>query len=219
MKIINIQSALYLALILALAGSLNHMAHTFASVDGNTFMGWVQALAVDIGLLSIAYGINKRKVQKRSTKILWLGVLLFITVSAYGNFDYAIIQSSNISIFKAIILSAVLPVMVLYLADVLSDNNQYEEKESDKKDKADKKKEEVQKSIETYGQDDIKRRLEILEFLHDAQVKSVKMPSQKLIMEKWNISQATVKKDYEYLVAEDKIYKNGSRSYKVKEGT
>ncbi len=127
-KIINIQAALYFALALALAGSLNHMAHTFASVDKNIFMGWVQALAVDVGLLAIAYSINKRKAQKRSTKMLWVGVVLFTGISAFGNFDYAIAQG-GISYFKAVVLSAILPLLVLYLAEVVSDNNQYTQKQ------------------------------------------------------------------------------------------
>lgn len=46
----KVEYLLWLSLILALAGSLKHLANVFASVDGNTLMGWVQAIAIDARL-------------------------------------------------------------------------------------------------------------------------------------------------------------------------
>lgn len=46
------------ALVLALAGSVSNLAWAFASVqDGNLVLGYIQAGAVDLGLIALAVGI------------------------------------------------------------------------------------------------------------------------------------------------------------------
>ena len=56
-KLTPVQVFLWIALVLALAGSLRHVAHTFASIDSNSTWGWIQAVAVDIGLFALALAI------------------------------------------------------------------------------------------------------------------------------------------------------------------
>lgn len=129
-RILNTQALLWLALILALAGSLKHLAAVFASVDGNHLMGWVQAAAVDAGLFALAYGIKQRKVAKRSVKPLWLGVILFSGISIYGNLAYGLLATTDnlplwIMASRPYVLAASLPVLVLYLAELLSDDRQH----------------------------------------------------------------------------------------------
>ena len=56
----SISTLLWLALVLALAGSLRHVAHTFTSIDDNTVWGLIQAVAIDTGLFALALGITQR---------------------------------------------------------------------------------------------------------------------------------------------------------------
>jgi hypothetical protein len=130
-KYLNVQHLLWLALVLALVGSLKHLASIFASVDQNHFMGWLQAIAIDAGLFSLAYSIRQRKVDKRPVRQLWLGVVLFTLISIYGNLAYGVLSTSGqlpvwMSVIKPIVLAASLPVLVLYLAELVSDNHQFE---------------------------------------------------------------------------------------------
>ena len=60
-KLFTVQSLLWLALALALAGSLKHLATVFASVDGNTALGWVQAIAIDAGVFALSMALQKRR--------------------------------------------------------------------------------------------------------------------------------------------------------------
>lgn len=139
-KILNVQSLLWLALVLALAGSLRHVAAMFASVDGNTVFGWLQAIAIDAGLFALAYGIKNRKVARRSVKPLWFGVLLFSVISIYGNLAYGLLATSgNLPLWilasRPYVLAASLPVLVLYLAELLSDDRQHAATEAAKEEK------------------------------------------------------------------------------------
>jgi cation transport ATPase len=129
-KLFNVQSLLWLALILALAGSLKHLAAIFASIDGNTFFGWLQAVAIDAGLFALAYSIKVRKVARRSVKPLWFGVIVFSGISIYGNLAYGLLATYKmlpgwIVVTRPYILAASLPVLVLFLSELLSDDRQH----------------------------------------------------------------------------------------------
>ena len=129
-KIFNVQSLLWLALALALAGSLKHLAAIFASVDGNIFMGWLQAIAIDAGLFALAYSLRQRKAAKRSVKPLWFGVCLFSAISIYGNLAYGLLATDGnlplwIAASRPYILAGSLPVLVLFLSELLSDDRQH----------------------------------------------------------------------------------------------
>jgi hypothetical protein len=130
-RLFNVQSLLWLALILALAGSLKHLAAIFAGIDGNVLMGWVQAVAIDTGLFALAYSIRQRKATNRPTRPLWLGVGLFSIISIYGNYTYGMLATGTplagwITATKPIVLAASLPVLVLYLAELVSDNHHWQ---------------------------------------------------------------------------------------------
>lgn len=129
-RYVQVNSLLWLALVLALAGSLKHLAAIFASVDGNYFMGWVQAIAIDVGLFALAYSIRVRKAANRSTRPLWGGVVLFSCISVYGNLAYGILSTTGqlpawIELTKPFILAASLPVLVLFLSELLSEDRQH----------------------------------------------------------------------------------------------
>lgn len=127
---IKVEYLLWLSLILALAGSLKHLAGIFASIDGNTVMGWLQAIAIDAGLFALAYSMRVRRVAKRSVKPLWAGVALFSGISIYGNLAYGLLATSGnlpgwIVVSKPYVLAASLPVLVLFLSELLSDDRQH----------------------------------------------------------------------------------------------
>lgn len=129
-KLLNVQSLLWLALALALAGSLKHLAAIFASVDGNTLMGLLQAVAVDTGLFALSFSLRGRKAEKRGVKILWLGIVIFTGISVYGNYAYGLLATGEtlpgwIVASRPIVLAASLPILVLYLAELVSDNQQH----------------------------------------------------------------------------------------------
>lgn len=129
-KFLNVESLLWLALALALAGSLKHLAAVFASVDGNHLMGWIQAVAIDSGLFALAYSIRTRKADRRTTKPLWAGVTLFTTISVYGNLAYGLLSTTGtlptwLGSSRPYVLAASLPVLVLFLAELLSDDRQH----------------------------------------------------------------------------------------------
>lgn len=128
-NILSINSLLWLALALALAGSLKHLAVTFASIDNNIPLGWIQAIAIDVGLFALAYSIKIRKTYKRSIKVLWLGVGMFSLISIYGNLTYGLTATNNllqwIVVIKPYILAGSLPILVLFLSELLSDDRQF----------------------------------------------------------------------------------------------
>ena len=73
----SVQSLLWLALVLALVGSLRHVAWGFSTLErGDLLAGYVQAVAVDLGMLALALGIQSRKRQARGIRSLWVGVVL-----------------------------------------------------------------------------------------------------------------------------------------------
>jgi len=129
-KNLNINIFLWLALTLALMGSLKHLAHIFASLDGDHLLGWLQAIAIDTGLFALAYNIKIRKNANRNTLRLWLGITLFSLISIYANYAYGLQAITGqlptwITTSKPIILAATLPILVLYLSELLSEDHQY----------------------------------------------------------------------------------------------
>jgi DNA-binding CsgD family transcriptional regulator len=131
-SLFNVQYLLWLALALALAGSLKHLSYTFAGVDGNLFFGVLQAIAIDAGVFALAYTLRQRKADKRPVRPLWFGVGLFTVISIYGNLSYALQEMEHIDnlpiwilVTRPYILAASLPVLVLFLSELLSDDRQH----------------------------------------------------------------------------------------------
>lgn len=135
--LLNVQNLLWLALALALIGSLRHLAYIFAGVDGSQFAGWLQAIAIDAGLFALAYSMRSRKAEGRGVKVIWFGIAMFTGISIYGNLAYGFIKTTGalpawITLTKPYVLAATLPVLVLYLAELISDNRQYSEQQASK---------------------------------------------------------------------------------------
>lgn len=148
-KLWNLNNLLYIALFLALLASLGHVAYAFSTVNGGNWPeAYISAVAIDVGLLALAAGINQRKGKQRSTWPLWVGVILFSVISTYANWlsgvvhvaplagqdaplvlsraRLAVAQASGFGAWlvtlRPVLLSAVLPALVIYLAEIASDN-------------------------------------------------------------------------------------------------
>lgn len=132
-KVINV--VLWIAFLLAMAASIQHLASTFGTAEqaGAQWLGWIPAVAVDAGLAALAYTIQQRKRAKRPTKILWGGVVGFAIISALANLYHAlaveavanlairaVLDSWGTLIAKAILLSATLPAMYIFLGEIVS---------------------------------------------------------------------------------------------------
>lgn len=128
---------LWVAFLLAMSASVGHVAWAFGELefDSSRWAGWLAALAVDSGLAAIAYSIQQRKRAKRSAWPLWFGVALFSLISAFANLLHALAARNGavtISTFgavdplvllQAIVLSASLPILVLYLGEIVSSDD------------------------------------------------------------------------------------------------
>lgn len=118
------QRAVWLALVLALAGSVEHVAWSFTTLEQGNWpgMGYIQALAIDLGLLALALGIQERRRARRRTLLLWVGVAIFSGISAYANllhgYTHADAVNAPLALARPWILSAVLPGLVLFLAEI-----------------------------------------------------------------------------------------------------
>jgi len=129
-RFLSINTLLYVALILALVASLQHVAFAFASTNGGNWLeAYISAVAIDLGLLALAAGIAKRVKARRPTWPLWLGVALFSAISIYANWLSGMVHLTPIEAngwgqhlvnLRPILLSAVLPILVIYLSEIVS---------------------------------------------------------------------------------------------------
>lgn len=143
-RILSIQTLLYVALVLALLSSLQHVAFAFSTVNGNNWLeAYLSAIAIDVGLLALAAGINRRKAQKRNTTMLWVGIALFSLISVYANWLAGTVHVSQLSAsisglalllanLRPILLSSVLPLLVIYLSEVATDNEEFAQQQEAK---------------------------------------------------------------------------------------
>jgi len=144
-KIANI--VLWAAYLLTLAASMGHVAWAFGTLEfaGSAWVGWLAALAVDAGLAALAYGVQQRKRARRSARDLWAGVLLFAAISAFANLLHAMTAVTGetvtlvtfgtvdaLALAKAVILSASLPVLVVYLGEVVSSDDAQAAEQADR---------------------------------------------------------------------------------------
>ncbi len=141
-RIVNlVQIGVWIALVLALAGSLRHVAWAFSTLEhGDMAAGYVQAVAVDVGLMVLALGIQQRRRQRRGTVLLWLGVGMFSLISVYANLLFGLVHATSVEAgmlasWRPVVLSAVLPVLVLYLSEVAGSDVNYtiQERERDER--------------------------------------------------------------------------------------
>ncbi len=138
---------LNLSLVLALGASLGHVAFAFSSVNGGSlWAGYMSAIALDVGLISLAIGIKSRKAEGRSLAMLWLGVIGFTTISIYANWLSGIshlvdleVSVSGIGVWlvwlRPILLSGVIPAMAVYLSEIVSGDHETDAKIAQKEER------------------------------------------------------------------------------------
>ncbi|MCX7992365.1 MAG: helix-turn-helix domain-containing protein [Fimbriimonadales bacterium] len=119
-----------------LAGSVHHVAYTFSTLEGgNLLWGYVQALGIDLGILGLAYGIQLRKRQGRSTLPLWSVLILVTFISAYANYLYGIMHQQPLETASAFdqmvvflrpfLLSVTLPIIMFALIEIIGEDRNY----------------------------------------------------------------------------------------------
>lgn len=125
---------LYAALILVFIASVRHVAYSYSTIDGGSmFVGYLAAIAIDLGLIVIA----RAQARHPDRTLFRTGVVIFISTSVYSNwisglahnthFEYTRYSNElinyTVSFFveaRPFVLSMVLPVMILYLTEVIA---------------------------------------------------------------------------------------------------
>lgn len=127
---------LVLVTLFVLAGSVHHVAYTFSTLEGgNLYWGYVQALGIDLGILGLAYGIQLRKRQARSTLPLWSVLILVTFISAYANYLYGIMHQQPLEtatafdyavvFLRPFLLSVTLPIIMFALIEIIGEDRNY----------------------------------------------------------------------------------------------
>lgn len=128
--------ALAAAYVFALVASWRHLAGAFATLEyaGEWFVGAGAAVAVDLGLAALALAVASEARRGRPTRRLWLAVALFAGISALANLDHALTvalghvptwadvtggQLDRLTLARAVVFSAALPLLVMVLAHVV----------------------------------------------------------------------------------------------------
>lgn len=126
---------LWVVFIAALVSSVKHVAWAFGTLEflGEQWFGWIPALAVDAGLAAIAYGIQQRKKAKRPAMSLWFGLFFFSIISIIANVMHGSAVNKGIDL-TTIVLSATLPIMVIYLGDIVSSDDVQSAKKNEQAD-------------------------------------------------------------------------------------
>lgn len=143
---------LWLALATVLAASAVHVAGTFSTLEPGgalpvlarlgPYTAVLAAVAVDLGLIALTWGIGSRKRAEPDKRPwdLWVGVAIFGVLSALANFDHALTvvgqhvpyavgmgetgaaawgDLDKYTRAKVIALSAMLPLLAIYLTRVI----------------------------------------------------------------------------------------------------
>jgi len=110
--------------------------------------GWLRYPSTwGLGLASLAYSIQQRRLAKRGVRGLWVGVIVFTSISAFSNLLHALAAISGtvtvspatfrelhgLALLQAVILSASLPGLVVLLGEIVSadDAQQAEQEQRD----------------------------------------------------------------------------------------
>lgn len=123
------------ALIFVLIGSLRHVAWSYSTLEnsGSWALAWGywQAIAIDLVVVALAYGIEQRKKATLPTGWYWVGIVGFVLVSTYANLLYGLVFSVDVQqsrdwprlslwmvYLKPFVLSGVLPIMLVYISHI-----------------------------------------------------------------------------------------------------
>lgn len=125
-----------ISLIGILLGSLSHLAYFFGTgeAEGVIATHWVIAIAMELGLMALGFGLVVIKQQRRSELGLFIYLGLFVFISLIGNTYYSLsvitgVKSLHLKdlknidplvIFRIICSSSILPLLILVLTRLQS---------------------------------------------------------------------------------------------------
>jgi hypothetical protein len=142
-KVFSLIGLMYFTLICCLVACLAHTSFAFGSVNGgNMVEAYISAIAIDLGLLVLSASIMKWKRENRKTWPLWIGVFLFSAVSAYANWLSGVVHVTPLNVntndvgqfmigIRPFALSGILPILVIYMSEVLANYYQVSAKRED----------------------------------------------------------------------------------------
>ena len=131
---------IYYATLISLAGillgSLSHLAYFFGTgeAEGVEVTQWVIALAMEVGLMALGFGLVVIKQQRKSELGLVIYLGLFVCISLIGNTYYSLAVNANnrnlllkdlqhidpLVIFRIVCSSSILPLLILVLTRLQS---------------------------------------------------------------------------------------------------
>lgn len=231
----NIQVTLTILVLIALLQfSFFHVAAMFARFTEYPLSAYIAALGIEISVFVLSLAIGWKNKVGDKVGFFWTVLVMSLFISTIANvseawytseislpnieYTWFIIGSFVTQVSILLAANLLTPFIIMSQAEILGDFASQFIKETDKKVKTELKKAEAQQDIETFGQADTERRTEIYNVYWDAHIKGVKSPTQAWLQDKFNKSQPAIAQDIQQLVSEGKLHKNGSRSYKIKEG-
>lgn len=130
----HVKKLLWTSFALSLGASVSHLAYAFSSLefDGDLFAGWAAAVAIDAGMVALSSLMESRRKARRSAKTFRHGLWIFAAISFFGNMIHALSVAYGPGIVipwvwrdlftfgKSLILSGSLPVLNIYLGEMLS---------------------------------------------------------------------------------------------------
>lgn len=116
---------LWIALALALVGTVGNTAWAFGTVDNNAvLMSYIKAIALDVGMVAVAATLAQRKRAGASTRWLWIAVVCFVLGSMYANYlhgqEHLVTLKAHWEGLRPVILSALLPLMLFALVEIVA---------------------------------------------------------------------------------------------------
>jgi hypothetical protein len=132
-KRLFVQALLWLALLLAMAASLSHVAYSFNRFETaqHQAVGWLAAVGVDLGLVCLAVGIQRYRQTGRGTGTLWTALLFVTAISVLANVSHGVVvvNGEHLSVTSfanldwletttMLLLAGCLPVLVFALTEV-----------------------------------------------------------------------------------------------------
>lgn len=127
------------SLLLSMLASMHHVAASFGYLEarGNEWTGWVAAIAIDAGILTMTYGLRtRRKANRGNWAMLRLvfGVIFLTAISVAANLNAALmVRPDDLSL--AIAFSATLPIVVILLSDIASSDDERAAKKTEREER------------------------------------------------------------------------------------
>lgn len=125
-KLLSARTLLWVAMLLALAGSLSHVTDTFQSINGDWALSFMQAVAIDVGCIALTIDVMVKRRRNEKAIWSWAGIVMFAVISVFANLRYGLSHTGQtgevygyVEVLKPYILAATLPLLGIYLSKIL----------------------------------------------------------------------------------------------------